>query len=54
VDTPPSADVRELLTAPLRMDELLASQAVQFLKAPSVDLRRQQRIAAWPARRSRR
>ena len=35
VDTPPSADVRELLTAPGRMTELLASQAVQFLKAPS-------------------
>ncbi len=35
VDTPPSADVRDLLTAPLRMTELLASQAVQFLKAPS-------------------
>jgi anion-transporting ArsA/GET3 family ATPase len=35
VDTPPSADVRELLTAPLRMTELLASQAVDFLKAPS-------------------
>lgn len=35
VDTPPSADVRELLTAPLRMSELLASQAIQFLKAPA-------------------
>ncbi len=35
VDTPPSADVRELLTAPLRMTELLASQAVDFLKAPA-------------------
>lgn len=35
VDTPPSADLRELLTAPLRMTELLASQAVQFLKAPA-------------------
>jgi anion-transporting ArsA/GET3 family ATPase len=35
VDTPPSADVRELLSAPLRMTELLASQAVQFLKAPA-------------------
>lgn len=35
VDTPPSADVRELLAAPLRMTELLASQAVDFLKAPS-------------------
>ena len=35
VDTPPSADVRELLTAPGRMTELLASQAVQFLKAPA-------------------
>ncbi|MFN8642298.1 MAG: ArsA-related P-loop ATPase [Candidatus Binatia bacterium] len=35
VDTPPSADVRELLTAPGRMAELLASQAVQFLKAPA-------------------
>jgi anion-transporting ArsA/GET3 family ATPase len=32
VDTPPSADVRELLSAPLRMTELLASQAVQFQK----------------------
>jgi anion-transporting ArsA/GET3 family ATPase len=35
VDTPPSADVRELLAAPLRMSELLASQAVDFLKAPA-------------------
>lgn len=35
VDTPPSADVRELLSAPLRMTELLASQAVQFLKSPA-------------------
>jgi anion-transporting ArsA/GET3 family ATPase len=35
VDTPPSADVRELLGAPLRMTELLASQAVDFLKAPA-------------------
>ncbi len=35
VDTPPSADARALLAAPLRMTELLASQAVQFLKAPS-------------------
>jgi anion-transporting ArsA/GET3 family ATPase len=35
VDTPPSADVRELLAAPLRMTELLASQAVDFLKAPA-------------------
>lgn len=35
VDTPPSADLRELLTAPGRMTELLASQAIQFLKAPS-------------------
>lgn len=35
VDTPPSADLRELLTAPLRMTELLASQAVDFLKAPA-------------------
>ncbi len=34
VDTPPSADLRELLRAPLRMTELLASQAVEFLKAP--------------------
>lgn len=34
VDTPPSADVRELLSAPLRMTELLASQAVDFLKSP--------------------
>lgn len=35
VDTPPSADVRDLLAAPLRMTELLASQAVDFLKAPA-------------------
>jgi len=35
VDTPPSADVRELLGAPLRLTELLASQALQFLKAPA-------------------
>jgi anion-transporting ArsA/GET3 family ATPase len=35
VDTPPSADVRELLNAPLRMTNLLASQAVDFLKAPA-------------------
>jgi anion-transporting ArsA/GET3 family ATPase len=35
VDTPPSGDVRELLAAPGRMIELLASQAVDFLKAPS-------------------
>ncbi|MGH7786316.1 MAG: ArsA family ATPase [Candidatus Binatia bacterium] len=35
VDTPPSADVRELLNAPGRMAELLASQAVDFLKAPA-------------------
>jgi len=35
VDTPPSADLRALLTAPLRMTELLASQAIDFLKAPS-------------------
>jgi anion-transporting ArsA/GET3 family ATPase len=35
VDTPPSADVRELLSAPLRMTELLASQAIDFLKAPT-------------------
>jgi len=35
VDTPPSADLRDLLTAPLRMTELLASQAVDFLKAPA-------------------
>ncbi|MBX3026491.1 AAA family ATPase [bacterium] len=35
VDTPPSADVRELLSAPLRMSELLASQAVHFLKSPA-------------------
>lgn len=34
VDTPPSADLRELLRAPLRMTELLASQAIEFLKAP--------------------
>jgi anion-transporting ArsA/GET3 family ATPase len=35
VDTPPSADARDLLGAPGRIAELLASQAVQFLKAPS-------------------
>ena len=35
VDTPPSADVRALLEAPLRMTELLASQAVDFLKSPA-------------------
>ena len=35
VDTPPSADVRDLLSAPLRMTELLASQAIDFLKAPA-------------------
>jgi anion-transporting ArsA/GET3 family ATPase len=35
VDTPPSADARDLLAAPLRMSELLASQAVDFLKAPA-------------------
>ena len=35
VDTPPSADLRDLLAAPLRMTELLASQAVDFLKAPA-------------------
>jgi anion-transporting ArsA/GET3 family ATPase len=35
VDTPPSADVRQLLAAPLRMTDLLASQAVHFLKAPA-------------------
>jgi anion-transporting ArsA/GET3 family ATPase len=35
VDTPPSGDVRELLAAPGRMTELLASQAVDFLKAPA-------------------
>jgi anion-transporting ArsA/GET3 family ATPase len=38
VDTPPSADVRELLSAPGRMAELLASQAVDFLKAPAAML----------------
>jgi anion-transporting ArsA/GET3 family ATPase len=35
VDTPPSADLRDLLAAPLRMTELLASQAVDFLKSPA-------------------
>lgn len=35
VDTPPSADARDLLGAPGRIAELLASQALQFLKAPS-------------------
>jgi len=34
VDTPPSADLRALLSAPGRMVELLASQAIDFLKAP--------------------
>lgn len=35
VDTPPSADARDLLGAPLRLTELLASQALQFLRAPA-------------------
>jgi anion-transporting ArsA/GET3 family ATPase len=35
VDTPPSAHARDLLKAPLRLIELLASNAVRFLKTPS-------------------
>src|SRR5262245_52519623 len=38
VDTPPSAHARDLLSAPLRLIELLASNAVRFLKAPSAML----------------
>ena len=41
VDTPPSADVRELLAAPLRMTELLASQAVRVPQGAGVDHHRQ-------------
>lgn len=45
VDTPPSADLRALLTAPLRMVELLASHAVEVLKAPaSVAARQESRL----------
>lgn len=35
VDTPPSAHARDLLSAPLRMTDLLASRAVHFLKTPA-------------------
>lgn len=35
VDTPPSAHARDLLSAPLRLNELLASRAVRFLKTPA-------------------
>src|SRR5262249_50719760 len=35
VDTPPSAHARDLLKAPLRLIELLASNAVRFLKTPT-------------------
>ena len=35
VDTPPSAHARELLAAPTRLTELLASRAVSLLRAPS-------------------
>jgi len=35
VDTPPSAHARDLLSAPVRMTELLASSAVRFLKTPA-------------------
>jgi anion-transporting ArsA/GET3 family ATPase len=35
VDTPPSAHARDLLNAPLRLIELLASNAVRFLKTPA-------------------
>lgn len=38
VDTPPSAHARDLLRAPLRLIELLASNAVRFLKVPSAML----------------
>jgi anion-transporting ArsA/GET3 family ATPase len=34
VDTPPSAHARDLLAAPTRLGELLASRAVTFLKSP--------------------
>ena len=35
VDTPPSTHARDLLTAPLRLLDLLASSAVRILKAPT-------------------
>jgi anion-transporting ArsA/GET3 family ATPase len=35
VDTPPSAHARDLLSAPRRMSELLASSAVRILKTPA-------------------
>jgi anion-transporting ArsA/GET3 family ATPase len=35
VDTPPSTHARDLLNAPLRLIELLASNAVRFLKTPT-------------------
>jgi len=38
VDTPPSAHARDLITAPVRLIELLASSAVRFLKAPAAML----------------
>jgi anion-transporting ArsA/GET3 family ATPase len=38
VDTPPSAHARDLLKAPLRLIELLASNAVRFLKTPGAML----------------
>lgn len=34
VDTPPSSHARDLLSAPLRLSDLLASSAVRILKAP--------------------
>jgi anion-transporting ArsA/GET3 family ATPase len=38
VDTPPSAHARDLLGAPLRLTELLASSAVRILKTPAAIL----------------
>lgn len=35
VDTPPSAHARDLLSAPMRMSELVASSAVRILKTPA-------------------
>lgn len=35
VDTPPSAHARDLLSAPLRMSELVTSSAVRILKTPA-------------------
>ncbi|HUI25213.1 MAG TPA: ArsA-related P-loop ATPase [Candidatus Kryptonia bacterium] len=35
VDTPPSSHARDLLAAPTRLGELLASRAVAFLKSPA-------------------